>query len=83
MDAPTRTSFQRFTSNLPLSSFKKLGVLTSRLLHGLRAMSLVRAVPEGIRDKECKGFALHEPPPVPYVPEKDPIQETVPTLKSN
>jgi hypothetical protein len=40
-------------------------------------MSLAKAVPEGIRDKECKRFALQEHPPVPYMPEKDPVQETV------
>jgi hypothetical protein len=44
-------------------------------------MSLAKAVPEDIRDKECKRFALGECPPVPYVPEKDPVQETVSTLK--
>jgi hypothetical protein len=46
-------------------------------------MSLAKAVPKGIRDKVCKWFALQERPPVPYVPEKDPIQETVPVLKSD
>ncbi len=46
-------------------------------------MSLAKAVPKGIRDKECKRFTLQEHPPVPYVPEKDPIQETVSTLKSD
>ncbi len=46
-------------------------------------MSLVKAVPEGIKDKECKRFALGKCPPVPYVPEKGPIQETVSALKSN
>jgi hypothetical protein len=46
-------------------------------------MSLVKAVPEGIKDRECKRFALRERPPVPYVPEKDPIQETVSLLKSD
>ncbi len=46
-------------------------------------MSLAKAVPEGIRDKECKKFPLQERPPVPYVPEKDPVQETVSTLKSD
>jgi hypothetical protein len=46
-------------------------------------MSLAKAVPKGIRDKECKRFALQECPPVPYVPEKDPVQETVSTLKSD
>jgi hypothetical protein len=44
-------------------------------------MSLAKAVPEGIRDNECKRFALHERPPAPNVPEKDPIQKTVSALK--
>jgi hypothetical protein len=46
-------------------------------------MSLAMAVPKGIRDKECERFALQERPPVPYVPEMDPVQETVSTLKSD
>jgi hypothetical protein len=46
-------------------------------------MSLAKAVPEGIRDKECKRFAPGECPPVPYVPEKDPVQQTVSALKSD
>jgi hypothetical protein len=46
-------------------------------------MSLAKAVPEGIKDKECKRFALQEHPHAPYVPEKDPIQETVSALKSD
>ena len=46
-------------------------------------MSLAKAVPKGIRDKECKRFALQERPPLPYVPEKDPVQEMISALKSN
>jgi hypothetical protein len=48
-------------------------------------MSPAKAVPKGIRDKdkECKRFALQEHPPVPYVPEKNPVQETVSTLKND
>jgi hypothetical protein len=46
-------------------------------------MSIVKAVSEGVKDRECKRFALQERPPVPYVPEKDPIQETVSYLKSD
>jgi hypothetical protein len=45
-------------------------------------MSLAKAVPDGIKDKECKRFALQEHPPVPSVPEKDPVQDTVSALKS-
>jgi hypothetical protein len=46
-------------------------------------MSLAKAVLKGIRDKECKRFTLQERPPVPFVPEKDPVQETVSVLKSD
>ncbi len=46
-------------------------------------MSIAKAVPEGIRDRECERFALQERPPVPYVPEKDPIKERVSPLKSD
>jgi hypothetical protein len=46
-------------------------------------MSLANAVPAGIKDRECKRFALREHPPVSYVPEKDPVQETVSLLKSD
>ncbi len=46
-------------------------------------MSLAKAVLKGIRDKECKRFALQERPPVPYVPEKDPVQEMVSSLNSD
>jgi hypothetical protein len=46
-------------------------------------MLLAKAVPKGIKDQERKRFALGECPPVPYVPEKDPVQETVSLLKSN
>ncbi len=46
-------------------------------------MSIAKAVPEGIKDRECKRFTLQEHPPVPYVPEKDPVQDTVSLLKSD
>jgi hypothetical protein len=42
-----------------------------------------KAVSKGIRDKECKRFALSERPPVPYVPKKDPVQEMVSALKND
>jgi hypothetical protein len=46
-------------------------------------MSIAKAVPEGIKDRECERFDLQERPPVPYVPEKDPVQESVFLLKSD
>jgi hypothetical protein len=46
-------------------------------------MLIAKAVPEGIKDRECERFTLRECPPVPYVPEKDPVQELVSLLKSD
>jgi hypothetical protein len=78
-----RTSFQRFVSNPPCSSFKKLIVLTPRLLHNLHTMSLAKAAPDGLKDRECEKMALRKRPPIPYVPEKDSVQETVSSYKDN
>jgi hypothetical protein len=46
-------------------------------------VSIAKAVPEGIKDREGKRFALRERPPVSYAPERDPVQETVSLLKSD
>ncbi len=46
-------------------------------------MSLAKAVPKGIKDRDCKRFVLRERPPVLYMPEKDPVEETVSLLKSD
>ena len=78
-----RTSFQWFMSDPRRSSFKKLIVLTPRLLCNLHTMSLAKAVPNGLKDHECEKMALRECPPIPYVPEKDSVQETVSFYKDN
>jgi hypothetical protein len=83
LDAPTRTKFQQFASNPPLSSFKKLIVLTPRLLHNLHMMSLAKAVLDGLKDCKCKRITLHKHPPISYVPMKDSNQVTVSALKNN
>jgi hypothetical protein len=46
-------------------------------------MSLAKATPEGLKDRECEKMALRERPPIPYVPEKDSVQETVSSYKDN
>jgi hypothetical protein len=43
-------------------------------------MSLLKSVPEGLKPRECKRTKLHEPPPVPYIPTKDEVQEEVAKL---
>ncbi len=44
-------------------------------------MSLAKAVPDGLKDRECERTVLCKHSAVPYVPEKDPVQETVSALK--
>ena len=44
-------------------------------------MSLAKAAPDGLKDRECKKMALRERPPILYVPEKDSVQETVSSFK--
>ncbi len=77
-----RTNFQRFLNQAPCSSFKKLIVSTPSLLQGLHMMSLLKSVPEGLKPRECKRTKLSEPPPVPYVPMKDEVQEEVSRLRN-
>jgi hypothetical protein len=45
-------------------------------------MSLAKSVPDELKPQECKRLRLREPPPVPYVPEKDEIQEEVSKMKN-
>jgi hypothetical protein len=44
-------------------------------------MSLAKLVPDGLKNRECKRLQLREPPPVPYVPKKDKVQEAMLTIK--
>jgi hypothetical protein len=45
-------------------------------------MSLVKSVPEGLKPQECKCMKLREPPPIPYIPKKDEVQEEVARLRN-
>jgi hypothetical protein len=45
-------------------------------------MSLAKSVPEGLNPQECEHTKLREPPPVPYIPKKDKVQEEVAKLKN-
>jgi len=44
-------------------------------------MSLAKAMPDGLKDCECKKMVLRERPPIPYVPEKVSVQEMVSSFK--
>ncbi len=38
-------------------------------------MSQLKMVPEGLKPRECEQIKLRKPPPVPYVPVKDEVQD--------
>jgi hypothetical protein len=41
-----------------------------------------KTAPDGLKPQECKRTKLHEPPPVPYMPTKDDVQEEVAKLRN-
>jgi hypothetical protein len=45
-------------------------------------MSLLKSVPEGLKPCECERVKLCEPPPAPYVPTKDEVQDEVVKLRN-
>jgi hypothetical protein len=45
-------------------------------------MSLLKSVPEGLKPRKCEHVKLREPPPVPYVPTKDKVQDEVVKLRN-
>jgi hypothetical protein len=40
-------------------------------------MSMTKTAPDGLKARECEQIKLREPPPVPYVPVEDEVQEEV------
>jgi hypothetical protein len=38
---------------------------------------MLKMVPNHLKPRECKRIKLHEPPPVPYVPEKDEVHDEI------
>jgi hypothetical protein len=41
-----------------------------------------KSVPDGLKPQECKCTKLREPPPIPYIPKKDKVQEEVARLRN-
>jgi hypothetical protein len=41
-----------------------------------------KMVPDGLKPQECERVKLREPPPVPYVPEKDKVQDEVSKMRN-
>jgi hypothetical protein len=45
-------------------------------------MSMTKTVPDGLKTRECEQIKLREPPPVPYVPVKDKVQDEVARMRN-
>jgi hypothetical protein len=45
-------------------------------------MSFKKSVPDKLKPRECKHTKLREPPPIPYIPKKDKVQEEVARLRN-
>jgi hypothetical protein len=45
-------------------------------------MSLAKSVPDGLKPRKCERTKLREPPPIPYIPEEDKVQEEVARLRN-
>jgi hypothetical protein len=45
-------------------------------------MNLTKSVPKGLNPQECKRTKLRKPPPVPYIPKKDKVQEEVAKMQN-
>ncbi len=45
-------------------------------------MSMLKMVPDELKARECERIKLREPPPVPYVPMKDEVQDEVARMHS-
>ncbi len=45
-------------------------------------MSMLKTVPDGLKARECVQIKLCEPPPIPYMPVKDEVQDEVARMRS-
>ncbi len=45
-------------------------------------MSMTKTVPDGLKARECKQMKLREPPPAPYVPVRDEVQDEVARMRN-
>jgi hypothetical protein len=74
--------FLKFVTQARRSRFKQLILTSPLLLQGLRKMSMSKMVPDHLKPRECKRIKLREPPPVPYVPKKDEVQDGISKMRN-
>ncbi len=72
-----KKDFLQFVTQKPLSKFKELIVTSSTLLRGQYTMSMRKTASDGLKARECEQINLRKPPPVPYVPVRDKVQDEV------
>jgi hypothetical protein len=77
-----KKDFLQFVTQKPLSKFKELIVTSPRLLRGQYTMSMMKTASDGLKAKECERIKLREPPPVPYVPVRDEVQDEVSKMRN-
>jgi hypothetical protein len=61
----------------PSKSFFKSFFLGTKLGQALQVMSMSKAVPEGLKNQECKKGNRKKHPSIPYVPVGDVVQEAI------
>ena len=77
-----KKNFLQFMTQKPLSKFKELIVTSPTLLTGLHTINMTKTAPDGLKARECKQIKLREPPPVPYVPVRDKVQDEVSKMRN-
>ncbi len=77
-----KKAFLQFVTQKLLSKFKELIVTSPTLLKGHYTMSMTKTASDGLKARECGRIKLHEPPPVPYVPVKDEVQDEVSKMQN-
>ncbi len=68
--------YQKFMES-PSKSFFKSWFLGTKLGQALKIMSASKAVPEGLKNQECKKGNRKKRPPFPYMPIVDEVQEAI------
>jgi hypothetical protein len=77
-----KKNFLQFVTKKPLSKFKELIVMSPTLLRGQYIMSIMKTASDGLKARECERIKLREPPPVPYVPVRDEVQDEVARMRN-
>ena len=76
LDDPDWQSITSFEQNAPKSFYMALFIGTS-LGEALKDLNMSYAVLDRLKPQECKRGSSRVKPPIPFIPEKDKLQEAV------